>query len=115
MGQISHRTKGAILLRKIAKNLTLRLSAEEYEQLKARSEIWGLKTEPTVRRIIEEADYPTRNTSNYSEALAKLNGIGKEINQIAYQANSKRSISEREINRAVCLVQQTYALIENIL
>ena len=47
--------------------------------------------------------------------LRELSVIGKQINQIAYQANIQKGITAAEVSRAVALVQQAYTLIENSL
>lgn len=113
LGQISHQTKGVIPVREIAKSMSLRLTEEEYIALQARAKEYGLKIEPTVRRIIAETHIETRPPEVYSDLLRELSSIGKQINQIAYQANVQKRIRDEEVSRAVALVRKAYTLIES--
>ena len=102
-------------MRKIAKNLTLRLSAEEYAALQIKATEMGMKIEPTIRILIANAKLEGNSQQSYSYLLQSLSSIGHQINQIAYKANSRKQINEAEVNRAVALVGQVYTLIENSL
>ena len=102
-------------MREIAKSLSLRLTEEEYIALQGKAKEYGLKIEPTVRRLIAEAQVESRPPEVYSDLLRELSSIGKKINQIAYQANLQKGITDTAVNRAVALVQQAYTLIENSL
>lgn len=113
LGQISHQTKGVILLREIAKSLSLRLTEEEYIALQGKAKEYGLKIEPTVCRLIAETHIESRPQEVYSDLLRELSAVGKQINQIAYQANAQKGITDEEVSRAVALVRQTYTLIES--
>lgn len=113
LGQISHQTKGAISLREIAKSLSLRLTEEEHIALQARAKEYGLKIEPTVRRLIAETHIESRPQEVYADMLRELSAIGKQINQIAYQANVQKGITDAAVSRATALAQQAYTLIES--
>lgn len=115
LGQISYQTKGVIPVREIAKSMSLRLTEEEYIALQARSKEYGLKIEPTVRRLITETHIESRPQEVYADMLRELSAIGKQINQIAYQANVRKGITDAAVDQAVALVQQAYTLIENSL
>lgn len=92
-------------MREIAKSLSLRLT-EEYIALQAKAKKYGLKIEPTVRRLIAETHIETRPQTVYTDMLRELSAIGKQINQIAYQANV-----HAEMNRAAALAQKAYTWI----
>lgn len=113
LGQISHQAKGEIPVREIAKSMSLRLTEEEYIALQARAKEYGLKIEPTVRRLIAETHIESRPQEVYTDMLCGLSSIGKQINQIAYQANIQRGITNAEVNRATALVREAYTLIES--
>lgn len=115
LGQISHQTKGAILLREIAKSLSLRLTEEEYAALQSKAKEYNLKIEPTVRRLIAETHIESKPQEVYTDMLRELTAIGKQINQIAYRANAQKGITDAEVSRAMALVQQAYDLIESSL
>lgn len=113
LGQISHQTKGVIPVREIAKSMSLRLTEEEYIALQARAKEYGLKIEPTVRRLIAKTHIESRPQEVYTDMLCGLSSIGKQINQIAYQANVEKRITDAEVNQATVLVREAYTLIES--
>ena len=100
-------------MREIAKSRSLRLSEEEYTALQGKAKVYGLKIEPTVRRLIAETHIESRPQEVYADMLRELSAIGKLINQIAYQANVQKGITDAEVSRAAALVRQVYALIES--
>ena len=102
-------------MRVIAKNLTLRLNDAEYSQLRSIANERGLKIEPTIRRLIAEAEIKKGITANGTDLLLELTAIGKQINHIAHQANTQSFTTNADVNRAVTLVQQVYSLIETSL
>ena len=102
-------------MREIAKSRSLRLTEEEYIALQGKAKEYGLKIEPTVRRLIAETHIESKSPEVYSELLRELSAIGKQINQLAYQANAQKGITDAEVSRAVALVQQAYDLIESSL
>ena len=102
-------------MRKIAKSRSLRLTEEEYAALQEKAKEYGLKIEPTVRRLIADACVESRPPEVYSKLLRELSVIGKQINQIAYQANAQKGITDAAVSRAVALVQQVYDMIESSL
>ena len=102
-------------MRVTTKNLTLRLNDAEYSQLRSIANERGLKIEPTIRRLIAEAEIKRGITANGTDLLLELTEIGKQINQIAHQANTQRFTTNVDVNRAVTLVQQAYTLIKTSL
>ena len=102
-------------MREIAKSLSLRLTEEEHIALQGKAKEYGLKIEPTVRLLIAETHIESRPPEVYSKLLRELSAIGKQINQIAYQANAQKRITSEAVSRAVALVQQAYDLIESCL
>ena len=100
-------------MREIATSRSLRLTAEEYIALQGKAKEYGLKIEPTVRRLIADACVESRPPEVYSNLLRELSAIGKQINQIAYQANVQKGITDAEVSRATALVRQAYDMIES--
>ena len=100
-------------MREITKSMSLRLTEEEYIALQTRAKEYGLKIEPTVRRLIAETHIESRPQEIYADMLRELSAIGKQINQIAYQANVQKRITDAEVNRATALVREAYTLIES--
>ena len=102
-------------MREIAKSRSLRLTEEEYIALQGKAKAYGLKIEPTVHRVIAEAHIASRPPEVYSDLLCELSAIGKQINQIAYQAYLQKGITDAAVSRAKALAQQVYDLIESSL
>ena len=102
-------------MRVTTKNLTLRLNDAEYSQLRSIANERGLKIEPTIRRLIAEAEIKRGITANGTDLLLELTEIGKQINQIAHQANIQRFTTNADVNRAVTLVRQAYTMIKTSL
>ena len=100
-------------MREIAKSMSLRLTEEEYIALQARAKEYVLKIEPTVRRMIVETHIESSPQEIYTDMLRELSAIGKQINQIAYQANVQNRITDAEASRSAALVRQAYTLIES--
>jgi len=53
-----------------------------------------------------------RPPDTYAKLLRELSAIGNNINQIAYWANSQKSILEPEIVDAVILAKEAYRLLK---
>ena len=102
-------------MREIAKTILVRLTEEEHIALQAKAKEYGLKIEPTVRSLIAETHIEPKPPEVYSDMLRELSAIGKQINQIAYQANVQKGIMDEQISRATALVRQAYDMIESSL
>ena len=53
-----------------------------------------------------------RPPDTYAKLLRELSAIGNNINQIAYWANSRKSIFESEIVDAAVLAKEAYNLVK---
>lgn len=100
-------------MREIAKSLSLRLTEEDYIALQGKAKEYGLKIEPTVRRLIAETHIESRTQEVYADMVCEFSDIGKQINQIAYQANIQKGITAAGVSRAVALVKEACSLIES--
>ena len=70
------------------KQITIRLTADEYAHVKQLSKDSGLKMEPAIRRLIMGVNLRPRPPDELPELLRQLSGIGTNINQIARKANA---------------------------
>ena len=70
------------------KQITIRLTADEYAHVKQLSKDSGLKMEPAIRRLIMGVNLRPRPPDELPELLRQLSGIGTNINQIAKVANA---------------------------
>lgn len=102
-------------MRKIAKSVLLRLTAEEYAHLQSLMEAAGLKMEPLIRKLIMGEVLRPRPPDQYTDILRELSAIGNNINQIAYWANATKDISGQQIHEAAALVQRAFALVKETL
>lgn len=102
-------------MREICKRLTLRLNAQEYAHLQRLVQVSGMKMEPLIRQLILGMELRPRPPDEYAALLRELSAIGNNVNQIAYWANSCRSISERDIQEAAVLVKQAWRLVKEVL
>ena len=100
-------------MREIAKTILLRLTEEEHIALQAKAKEYGLKIEPTVRSLIAETHIEPKPPEVFSDMLRELSAIGKQINQIAYQANVQKGITDEQISRASELAQRAYTAVES--
>lgn len=102
-------------MRQNVKSILIRLTAEEYAQLKSAAELTGLKVEPMLRQMIMGVSLKPRPPDQYADLLRELSAIGNNINQIAYWANATKGISEGQIQDAAALVQKAYRLVKETL
>ena len=70
------------------KQITVRLTADEYAHVKQLSKDSGLKMEPAIRTLIMGVNLYPRPPDEYAEIRRQLAAIGNNINQIARKANA---------------------------
>lgn len=102
-------------MRQIAKSILLRLTAEEYDHLKATADAAGLKLEPMLRQLILGVELRPRPPDVYAALLRELSAIGNNVNQIAYWANARKYVSNAEIQEAAALVREAFRLVKESL
>ena len=79
------------------KQITIRLTADEYAHVKQLSTDSGLKMEPAIRRLIMGVNLRPRPPDELPELLRQLSGIGTNINQIAKVANASGYVRKEDI------------------
>ena len=79
------------------KQITVRLTADEYAHVKQLSKDSGLKMEPAIRRPIMGVNLRPRPPDELPELLRQLSGIGTNINQIAKVANASGYVRKEDI------------------
>ena len=80
--------------------------------MRKQCEISGLSASAHIRKAIMGTQIRPRPPDIYAKLLRELSAIGNNINQIAYWANSKKSILEPEIVDAVILAKEAYKLVK---
>ena len=88
------------------KQITIRLTADEYAHVKQLSKDSGLKMEPAIRRLIMGVNLRPRPPDEYAEIRRQLAAIGNNINQIARTVNA-RSFATKEEIAAITAAQDT--------
>ena len=79
------------------KQITIRLTADEYARVKQLSKDSGLKIEPAIRQLIMGVNLRPRPPDELPELLHQLSGIGTNINQIAKVANASGYVRKEDI------------------
>ena len=79
------------------KQITIRLTADEYAHVKQLSKDSGLKMEPVIRQLIMGVNLRPRPPDELPELLRQLSGIGTNINQIAKVANASGYVRKEDI------------------
>ena len=80
--------------------------------MRKQCEISGLSASAHIRKAIMGTQIRPRPPDIYAKLLRELSAIGNNINQIAYWANSQKSILEPEIVDAVILAKEAYKLVK---
>ena len=89
------------------------LDKAEYQHLQKQQEITGLSVSALVRKSILGVEIRPSPPETYAALLRELSAIGNNVNQIAYWANVRKSISEAEIAETIGLIQQAWKLVKN--
>ena len=88
------------------KQITIRLTADEYAHVKQLSKSSGLKMEPAIRALVMGANLYPRPPDEYAEIRRQLAAIGNNINQIARAVNARGFASGEDI-AAITAAQET--------
>ena len=88
------------------KQITIRLTADEYAHVKQLSKDSGLKIEPAIRQLIMGVNLRPRPPDEYAEIRRQLAAIGNNINQIARTVNARGFASGEDI-AAITAAQET--------
>ena len=83
------------------KQITVRLTADEYAHVKQISKDSGLKMEPAIRQLIMGVNLRPRPPDELSELLRQLAAIGNNINQIAKVANASGYVRREDVQSIV--------------
>ena len=99
-------------MRRRSRHVSIWMNEEEYVHLKRQAQIAGMGIDPFVRNLVAGVNLRPRPPDTYAKLLRELSAIGNNINQIAYWANSQKSILEPEIVDAVILAKEAYRLVK---
>ena len=96
------------------KQITVRLTADEYAHVKQLSKDSGLKMEPAIRRLIMGVNLRPRPPDEYVKLLREINAVGNNINQIAHIANAERHISADKIEEVLKMQDEIMRLVRSV-
>ena len=99
-------------MRRRSRHVSIWMNEEEYVHLKRQAQIAGMGIDPFVRNLVAGVNLRPRPPDSFAKLLRELSAIGNNINQIAYWANSQKSILEPEIVDAVILAKEAYKLVK---
>ena len=91
------------------------MNETEYRHLKRQAELAGMGIDPFIRTLIAGVQLRPRPPDTYAALLRELSAIGNNINQIAYWANARKSITDTEIKYAAELVRKAWRLVKETL
>ena len=96
------------------KQITVRLTADEYAHVKQLSKDSGLKMEPAIRRLIMGVNLRPRPPDEYAEIRRQLAAIGNNINQIARTVNARGFASGEDIAAITAAQEMIWAIAERL-
>ncbi len=102
-------------MRKRNRHISVWMSEAEYRHLKQQAELAGMGVDPFIRTLIADVQLRPRPPDAYAALLRELSAIGNNVNQIAYWANARKSITESEIRDAAELVRKAWRLVKETL
>ena len=79
------------------KQITIRLTADEYAHVKQLSKDSGVKMEPAIRRLIMGVNLRPRPPDELPELLRQISAVGNNINQIARTVNTRKYATKEEL------------------
>ncbi len=74
-----------------------------------------MKMEPLIRQLILGVELRPRPPDEYAALLRELSAIGNNVNQIAYWANTRKGISQDDMQETVMLIRQACRLVKEAL
>lgn len=102
-------------MRKRNRHVSVWMNEQEYRHLKAQAELAGMGIDPFVRSLVSGVQLRPRPPDTLPALLRELSAIGNNVNQIAYWANARQSVSEADIQAAAALVRQAWQLVKETL
>ena len=93
------------------KQISLRLTEQEYDQLCKKAKSAYLKREPYIRRLIDELYIEPRRPDEYLSLVADISVVGKRVNEIAHTVNRNGYATEAQIAELTQLLQEVQNMI----
>ncbi|MBD5093166.1 MAG: hypothetical protein HDT26_02530 [Subdoligranulum sp.] len=94
------------------KQISLRLTEQEYALLCKKAKAAYLKREPYVRHILDECQIVVRRPDEYLQLAADISVVGKRINEIAHTVNSNWYVTEAQMNELQMLLEEILQMVK---
>ena len=91
------------------------LDDTEYRRLLKQCRQSGLSISALIRHVIVGIGIRPHPPEEYAALLRELSAIGNNINQLAYWANARGSVSEEEIQKAAGLAREAWRKVKETL
>lgn len=89
----------------------LRLSDEEYEKLQREAKMAGLKPQTYIHKVLKGLQITERAPMDLIETVRKLNRIGINLNQLAWEAHSLNFIDTKAYWENAEMVQDAIRIV----
>ena len=89
------------------------LNEAEHRQLERLCHTTGLSASALLRKLILEQELSPHPPEIYAKLLREMSAIGNNVNQLAYWANAKKSVSEQELQEVIQLIKQAWSLLKD--
>lgn len=96
------------------KQITIRLTADEYAHVKQLSKSSGLKMESAIRALVMGVNLYPRPPDEYAEIRRQLAAIGNNINQIARAVNARGFASGEDIAAITAAQEKIWSITERL-
>lgn len=101
-------------MRQRNRQVLLRLSEPEYLHLKRQAEVAGLRVTPYLRSLIMGSNLKPRPPDEWPELVRQVSGIGRNINQIARQANADKRIEPAMLEEVMRMQAAIWQRVKNL-
>lgn len=102
-------------MRKRNRHVSVWMTEQEYKNLKRQAKIAGIGIDPFIRNLVAGVELRPKPPETYAALLRELSAIGNNINQLAYWANARKSVSETDIQQAVALAREAWRKVKDTL
>lgn len=94
------------------KQVSLRLTEQEYTLLCKQAKAAYLKREPYIRRLIENCHIVPRRPDEYLPLVKDISVVGKRINEIALEANRTCCVTKVQFTELEQLLRKLLQMVD---
>ena len=101
-------------MRRRQRCIGLWLNDAERAHLMEQCAVTGLNANAYLRKLIMGESLRPRPPDTYAALLRELSAIGRNVNQLAHQANARGEATRAEISQAGALVRAAYHMVQKM-